>query len=458
VVHVADTAIRAQVPILAPEIATSQLKTTTFMDFQGNIASENSIVATGPIATALRGLGNSLKTTSEQVGPRTFRAKRDRGSGTYELEDESGLGRTYTMKGRFTDSYGSGVVSRGVPFHMPPGLRMIGRVGERYMGPFYANAVEESLDIPCHNVAQREEFTFYPPPGAAVTKWPADAEIKTADIDFTSRWSREGRSITVVREFKSSVTEPQCTGETRARVAEAIRAISKDYAQTITIAMAISAPAQKVITGAEMAGFDAEISAHPTNHIALANRGVAHAINRNFDLSIRDFDAALKLHPNYLPGYLSRGMVRLQRRDDPLTPKGRATHLAAIDDLSEAIRLDPRNSGAYALRAQAKLALKQPEEALADLNQAVVQNETPMALASRGYVLVQQKKYQEAIADFDRALALKPNEPKTLEYRGVAYHASGKYENALEDFLKVRELVPNHPEIEILIADAEKRK
>lgn len=56
-----------------------------------------------------------------------------------------------------------------------------------------------------------------------------------------------------------------------------------------------------------------------------------------------------------------------------------------------------------------------------------------LALATRAYALQRGGEYQEAVADYDSAIALAPD-PVTHRNRGAAYLEWGHYDEAVEDF------------------------
>ncbi len=60
-----------------------------------------------------------------------------------------------------------------------------------------------------------------------------------------------------------------------------------------------------------------------------------------------------------------------------------------------------------------------------------------------GVALAQETKYAEAIAEYDAAVALAPEEPLIYHSRGVAYLLSANYGAAITDFNKALQLDPD---------------
>ena len=79
--------------------------------------------------------------------------------------------------------------------------------------------------------------------------------------------------------------------------------------------------------------------------------------------------------------------------------------------------------------------LKRYEEALADFDRAIAIDEKyTWAIAHRGQTYGAMQRYEEALADFDRAIVLDEKSAWVIAGRGLVYLLLKRYEEALADF------------------------
>lgn len=107
----------------------------------------------------------------------------------------------------------------------------------------------------------------------------------------------------------------------------------------------------------------------------------------------------------------------------------------ALDACNKALSLDSRNAVYYAFRGRVQLARCEYESALLDNERAIALNPTfSAAHCCLGDSLAYEGRYAEAIASFERALSLGPNDPQLwafLSYGALAHIFSNDYETAL---------------------------
>ncbi len=71
-------------------------------------------------------------------------------------------------------------------------------------------------------------------------------------------------------------------------------------------------------------------------------------------------------------------------------------------------------------------------------------------LCRRGVILHNQRRYDEAITLFEKAIRLDPGHADAIVSRGLAYFRKGDYQRALDDAAHCLRLQPGHPGGEVL--------
>ena len=135
----------------------------------------------------------------------------------------------------------------------------------------------------------------------------------------------------------------------------------------------------------------------------------------------------MRLDPNEAVAYRNRGAA-----------KGNLGQYAeSIADCDQSLRLDPNDAAAYHSRGTAKAKLGQYVEAIAERMTGSSSSSSP----SRQSKL---RQYADAIADYDQALRLNPN--NTLAYlgRGIVKAALEQYAAAIADYDQALRLDPNY--------------
>ncbi|MDX1574953.1 MAG: tetratricopeptide repeat protein, partial [Kiloniellales bacterium] len=133
------------------------------------------------------------------------------------------------------------------------------------------------------------------------------------------------------------------------------------------------------------------------------NRGASYRNLGRYNKAIEDYDAAIRLNPDYATAFYNRGIAYDRK----------GFYGLAIDDFDTAIRLDPDLSDAY--------------------NQ-------------RGLAYVRDGRYDIAIENFSQAINLDPELDSAYFNRGLAYHSKGDTDRAAEDIKKSHALNPDNPQ------------
>jgi lipoprotein NlpI len=167
----------------------------------------------------------------------------------------------------------------------------------------------------------------------------------------------------------------------------------------------------------------------------LNGRGVAYDDAGEYGWAIADYDAAIRLLPDYDEAFNNRGVS-----NDHL---GRTRQ--AIQDYTKAIALDPEYDEPYSNRAGSYDDLDDHERALADANRAIALDpETPEYFNTRGVIYAGQRDFDRSIQDYDQAIKLKPDYANAFNSRGNAYaYGKGDYEKAIADYSTALKLNPD---------------
>ncbi len=112
-----------------------------------------------------------------------------------------------------------------------------------------------------------------------------------------------------------------------------------------------------------------------------------------------------------------------------------------------AARLNPRSADIAYKQASVKCDLQQFEQAIADFGKAIAINpNASQPYFERGMTRYKVHDYQNAVADFDRFIVLQPKNATVYVRRGIAYARLGQYDNAVKDYNEATNLDPTNAE------------
>ena len=127
-------------------------------------------------------------------------------------------------------------------------------------------------------------------------------------------------------------------------------------------------------------------------------------------------------------------------------PRPEATRGGA-GQLRQGARHQARYAEALNNRGNALQDLKRPEEALASYDKALaIRPDYAEALNNRGKALQDLKRPEEALASYDKALAIRPDYAEALDNRGNALHDLKRPEEALASYDKALAIRPDYAE------------
>lgn len=115
----------------------------------------------------------------------------------------------------------------------------------------------------------------------------------------------------------------------------------------------------------------------------------------------------------------------------------------ATKSADEAIKIDPKFTGAHLLKARALVKSKDYAKAIVEANAVLALDPNAAdAVAVRGSAYLGMGKFDNAIADCTDALSKNQKLTKAYYYRGEAYQGLGQYDKSVADFTEAINLEP----------------
>jgi serine/threonine protein kinase len=147
--------------------------------------------------------------------------------------------------------------------------------------------------------------------------------------------------------------------------------------------------------------------------------------------ALDDLTNAIALDPNYADAYINRGYVR--------STLGNAQ--GAIEDYNIAIEIDPNDFKPYIYRGDVRAALGDKENAIADYTKGIELNPQYIpTYHARAFVRLSLGDAKGMIEDYTKAIEIDPTNFLTYDLRGVARSNLNDNQGALEDLNKSIEL------------------
>ncbi len=181
--------------------------------------------------------------------------------------------------------------------------------------------------------------------------------------------------------------------------------------------------------------YDRLIKSHPGYENGYVGRAKLNLATGDTVAAVADLDKALSINRNIANAYTLRASIAIDRDSD---------FASALNDLDEAIRLQPKQAGLYINRAYLRYKLNDYRGAFDDYEYAVSLDPlNSVAYYNRGLLRSEVSDYDKAIADFSRVLDLDPGDYRSLYNRAMAYADTGKLDKALADIDHVIALTPD---------------
>jgi tetratricopeptide (TPR) repeat protein len=218
-----------------------------------------------------------------------------------------------------------------------------------------------------------------------------------------------------------------------------------------------------------IADYDQALSMLPENRQILFNKALAETDIKDYDAAMTSYATLLRAHPNFGNGYVGRAKTLLAtgdtigaradldkalsinrnivnayllRADIRINSDG--DFAAALSDMDEAIKLQPKAAGLFINRAFMRYKLDDYFGAMADYDYAIELDPlNGVAHFNRGLLRSEVHDVNNAIADFTQVLTLTPDDYRALYNRAILYNEVRDYKHALADLNKVISAYPD---------------
>jgi tetratricopeptide (TPR) repeat protein len=158
---------------------------------------------------------------------------------------------------------------------------------------------------------------------------------------------------------------------------------------------------------------------------AYCERGNSYVAKKEFDRAIEDYTEAVRLDPTYSVAYNQRGNSYYSKGD----------YVRAIENYDEAIRISAGSEVQYSNRASAYYYRGEFGRALEDYDRALGANPKYIrAWNGRGDTYYKRREYDSALKDYDQSIALNSTDAAVFNTRGCCYYFKGDYDRAIADF------------------------
>jgi tetratricopeptide (TPR) repeat protein/S1-C subfamily serine protease len=181
--------------------------------------------------------------------------------------------------------------------------------------------------------------------------------------------------------------------------------------------------------------FDEAIKQQPKSiHLAYYGKGLALDLSEKYSEAIAALQQAVISNPDFTPAWYHLSIIYRES-------KQLDTALVAIN---KAIQLQPNNPNLYHEKFLVLNYLKRYEEAELTINAAIEISPRAAFYLNRGVVYSDQKKWELALADYTKAIAINPDLALPYYNRGNLYFDQKKLDLALADYTKAIAIDPDH--------------
>ena len=187
--------------------------------------------------------------------------------------------------------------------------------------------------------------------------------------------------------------------------------------------------------------FNKVIELDPASPIGLFSKGMVECERKNYDVAIKNLNAAISNKPDFADAYICRGLCFYSKSDTT----------RAIADYTKAINLNPKRSDVYNNLAIIYAEIDNYQKALEIFTLWIEQgggDRVPDAYINRANCYSHQGNDNKAIGDYNRALVLAPDNPEIYLRRSYTYAKVNNLRKAIADGEKFLQLAPTDARVD----------
>lgn len=229
------------------------------------------------------------------------------------------------------------------------------------------------------------------------------------------------------------------TGEYQTAIADYNEALSLDSKDAETYNHRGDAQVEIGQYEEAIADYRQAIRLQPNQAQGYINLGSVFFVQGKLEAAVKELDKAIQAESNHLSAHVNRGSYRSVLGDQD----------GAEQDWERALELSVRTAKEYTSRGYANSRLNQKQDAIADYNQALTINpQLTRAHTNLGGVFYEQGEIEQARKSFDQALKSNPNSTNAYLLRGELRAYQGQqadFEGALKDYDRAIAINPQDP-------------
>lgn len=181
--------------------------------------------------------------------------------------------------------------------------------------------------------------------------------------------------------------------------------------------------------------YEVLLGAHPSFDGGYLGRARLNLSAGDTIAAVADIDRALQLNRNAVNGYIMRADIAINRNQD---------YANALNDMDEAIRLQPKQSGLFINRAFLRYKLDDYYGAMSDYDYAIQLDPlNSVAIYNRALLRMEVHDFPHAIEDLTAVLNLRPDDYRAHYNRAMVYLETKDYDKALSDVNHVISVFPD---------------